>query len=120
MSNEEHYFENLLYRDSDVFGECNKNALSKEVQEAIETCATYVKYTLFGCYENAKEYLSKPREGMVPMHVIEDIKKEIGENTKCPYGRCIGARCTNDNDCMIAGEHANYIIDVHTSKYKGE
>ena len=44
MSNEEHYFENLLYRDSDVFGECNKNALSKEVQEAIETCATYVRW----------------------------------------------------------------------------
>lgn len=43
MSPIEHYFENLLIRGSDIKGEPNKNALSKEVQEAIEICAYYIK-----------------------------------------------------------------------------
>ncbi len=43
MSPIEHYFENLLVRGSDNKGEPNKNALSKEVQEAIEICAYYIK-----------------------------------------------------------------------------
>ena len=44
MSPIEHYFENLLDIGSDIKGEPNKNALSKEVQEAIEICADYIKY----------------------------------------------------------------------------
>ena len=44
MSPIEHYFENLLNMDSDIKGEPNKNVLSKEVQEAIEICAAYIKY----------------------------------------------------------------------------
>ena len=44
MSPVEHYFENLLTMGSDIKGEPNKNALSKEVQEAVETCATYIKF----------------------------------------------------------------------------
>ena len=40
----EHYFENLLDMGSDIKGEPNKNALSKEVQEAVEICADYIKY----------------------------------------------------------------------------
>ena len=47
MSPIEHYFENLLDIGSDIKGEPNKNALSKEVQEAIEICADYIKYTQF-------------------------------------------------------------------------
>ena len=46
MSPIEHYFENLLTMGSDIKGEPNKNALSKEVQEAVEICADYVKYDL--------------------------------------------------------------------------
>ena len=46
MSPIEHYFENLIFHGSDIKGEPNKNALSKEVQEAIEECAVYVKYNL--------------------------------------------------------------------------
>ena len=44
MSPTEHYFENLLTMGSDIKGEPNKNALSKEVQEAVETCASYIKF----------------------------------------------------------------------------
>lgn len=47
MSRQEHYFENLLFNGKDVKGEPNKNALSEEVQEAIEICADYVLYSLF-------------------------------------------------------------------------
>lgn len=45
MSNVEHYFENLLFHDHDIKGEPNKNVLSKEVQDAVEQCANYIKYT---------------------------------------------------------------------------
>ena len=45
MSNVEHYFENLLFHGHDIKGDPNKNALSKEVQDAIEQCAIYIKYT---------------------------------------------------------------------------
>lgn len=41
----EHYFENLLTMGSDIKGEPNKNSLSKEVQEAVEICADYIKTT---------------------------------------------------------------------------
>lgn len=45
MSTVEHYFENLLFHGHDIKGEPNKNALSKEVQDAVEQCANYIKYT---------------------------------------------------------------------------
>ena len=45
MSNVEHYFENLLFHGHDIKGEPNKKALSKEVQDAVEQCVNYIKYT---------------------------------------------------------------------------
>ncbi len=51
MSPIEHYFENLLTMGSDIKGEPNKNALSKEVQEAVEICAYYIKHNRL--YSNA-------------------------------------------------------------------
>ena len=56
MTAQEHYFENLLYHGKDVNGEYNKNALSKEVQEAIEICANYVIYTMFNSRDDFKKY----------------------------------------------------------------
>ena len=47
MSNVEHYFENLLFHGHDIKGEPNKNALSKEVQDAVEQCVNYIKYTYY-------------------------------------------------------------------------
>ena len=56
------------------------------------------------------------KEKVVPISVIEDIKSEIKDSTKCPYGRCIGGnKCANMNDCMIMGEHVISIIDKHIS-----
>ena len=68
MSPIEHYFENLLTMGSDIKGEPNKNALSKEVQEAVEICADYVKYDLL---------LENTKAKMVSM--LEKLKKEIIE-----------------------------------------
>lgn len=59
MSCEEHYFENLLFHGKDVKDNCNKNAISKEKQEAIEICANYVIYSLF---EGREDFLSCFRE----------------------------------------------------------
>ena len=50
------------------------------------------------------------------LSAIEDIKAEIEEVTKCPYGTCVGAgKCANTNDCMLMGEHALKIIERHIS-----
>ena len=47
MSNIEHYFENMLFYGEDITGNPNKNALTKEEQNAVEECASYVLYSLF-------------------------------------------------------------------------
>ena len=57
MTNQEHYFENLLFHGKDCNDNCNKNSLSPEVQRAIEICADYVIYTTFGSRENFLEYV---------------------------------------------------------------
>ena len=45
---------------------------------------------------------------------IDDIRQEILEETKCPYGdKCLGANCPSNTDCMIMGEHVILIIDKH-------
>lgn len=54
MSNLEHYFENLLFYGKDVDGECNKNSLTIEQQNAVEVCADYVIWTIF---PNREEFL---------------------------------------------------------------
>lgn len=48
MTNVEHYFENLLYHGHDINNEPNKRALSKEVQDAVEQCVRYIKYSYKG------------------------------------------------------------------------
>lgn len=45
MSNEEHYFENLLYFGEDL-GNSNKEVLSEEACRIIELCADYVKLNI--------------------------------------------------------------------------
>lgn len=56
MSNLEHYFENLLYEGHDVKDNCNKNFLTRSEQKAVEKCAEYVIYGIFGNRENYIEY----------------------------------------------------------------
>lgn len=49
--------------------------------------------------------------------VLDKIRAEIVELTKCPYGtECLGANCPSNTDCMICGDHVLEIID----KYKVE
>lgn len=74
MSPIEHYFENLLTMGSDIKGEPNKNALSKEVQEAVEICADYIKYN---------QLLNDTKADMVA--VLDKIKAEILEEKECAY-----------------------------------
>ena len=57
MSNLEHYFENLLYDGADVNGDVNKNALTADEQKAVEVCAQYVIYTLFGGRDELNRFL---------------------------------------------------------------
>lgn len=49
--------------------------------------------------------------------LLDKIRAEIIEVTKCPYGtECLGANCPSNTDCMICGEHVLEIID----QYKAE
>ena len=68
----EHYFENLLDMGSDIKGEPNKNALSKEVQRAVEICADYVKYN---------QLLDDTEADMINIivDILEELKSEIEE-----------------------------------------
>jgi hypothetical protein len=71
MSPLEHYFENLLTMGSDIKGDPNKNALSKEVQETVEICANYIKNMQL--YSNAiSDDSTVEKIGM-----LEEIKKEF-------------------------------------------
>ena len=80
MSNLEHYFENLLFYGEDVVGDLNKNSLPPEVQDAVEQCADYVLYSLFG---NRKLFLEWNR-------LVEWHRREME-----PHGNLI------DADAMI-------------------
>lgn len=60
MSNLEHYFENLLFYGEDCGGEPNKKSLTEEQRKAVEECAGYVIYSLFG---NRELFLSWAEEG---------------------------------------------------------
>ena len=49
--------------------------------------------------------------------VLNKIRAEIVELTKCPYGtECLGANCPSNTDCMLCGDHVLEIID----KYRAE
>lgn len=61
MSELEHYFENLLYDGHDVKGDWNKNSLTKEQQNAVETCARYVIYSLFETRERFENWCKEEK-----------------------------------------------------------
>lgn len=62
MSNLEHYFENFLFYGKDLTGEPNKNALSKEQQEAVETCANYIIFVIFCGREDLIKYARRDQD----------------------------------------------------------
>ena len=62
MSNLEHYFENLLYDGKDVGGGINKQTLTSDEQNAVEVCAQYVIYTLFGNRKAFEKFIGEERQ----------------------------------------------------------
>lgn len=54
MSDIEHYFENLLYFGDDAI---NKYKLTDEERNAVELCANYVMFDLFGSIRNFKQFV---------------------------------------------------------------
>ena len=129
MTTQEHYFENLLYHGKDTNGEYNKNALSKEVQEAIEICADYVIYTMFNGRDDFKKYkiikTNNPQDDsweeyvnrlydLAYKHGASDVLREINEDvqhtnqTKYPF--------TDKSTVYYAKADILKIID----KYMGE
>jgi hypothetical protein len=62
-----------------------------------------------------QNYMCGYRDGK--SDVLDKIRAEIVELTKCPYGtECLGAGCPSNTDCMLCGDHVLEIID----KYKAE
>jgi len=55
----EHYFENLLFHERDVANNVNRNALTVGEREAVEACAQYVVYVLFGNREEFEKWLNR-------------------------------------------------------------
>ena len=72
------------------------------------------------------EFINREQLSVLQMHIlngtpldkiIDKIRTEIAELTKCPYGtECLGANCPSNTDCMLCGDHVLEIID----KYKAE
>ena len=59
MSLVEHYFENLIFFDKDSPGEPNKEGLSQEVIDAIETCYFYVCNRVFINRDDIDNYMKE-------------------------------------------------------------
>ena len=96
MSNVEHYFENLLFHGHDIEGEPNKNALSTEVQDAIEQCVNYVKYTLHTPLQKCKDCRYFETDVLVP---CVDIPLIIGHEVCTKWGG--GCRTKEDGYCFL-------------------
>lgn len=55
------------------------------------------------------------------MTILDKVRAEIVELTKCPYGKeCLGANCPSNTDCMICGEHVLEIIDKYKAESEGQ
>ena len=85
--------------------------IPQEVKEAFDKAS---KDDINFCFYDYNSVIGMAIRNGTP---LDDIKAEILEETKCPYGdKCLGANCPSNTDCMIMGEHAIWIID----KYIGE
>ena len=75
MSNLEHYFENLLLHGQDVYGDWNKNSLTEQEQEAVETCADYVLYTIFLNREDFLKFIHRDDNNLKRLHSMEQEER---------------------------------------------
>lgn len=97
MSNLEHYFENLLFDGKDCRGDINKNALTKEEQEAVEICAQYVIWSIFDGRDEFKNFI---RQEFEPVKHGKWIKRE-DNSWECSI--CHEISCCNINHCVYCG-----------------
>ena len=118
MSPVEHYFENLLTMGLDIKGEPNKNALSKEVQEAVEICATYIKFDNSLCRN-----IEDTTDDTVANEHIAQLKKLKSFNNGS-YGASINYAIDSIHKCQRIAEAINkveeYICDVETDTVKAQ
>lgn len=92
---------------------CMKSASELE-RELCEECPIYGQTGCDHCYEDALQYVIDMLE---QEPILDKIRAEIVELTKCPYGtECLGANCPSNTDCMICGDHVLEILD----KYEAE
>lgn len=80
MSNLEHYFENLLFDGKDCRGNVNKNALTKEEQEAVEVCAQYVIWSIFDGRDEFKNFIRQEFEPVKHGHWIDGKCSRCGHH----------------------------------------
>ena len=83
---------------------------TKVTLEGWQDGCSYTDEQLSNAIETAIELLEQEP-------ILDKIRAEIIELTKCPYGtECLGANCPSNTDCMLCGDHILQIID----KYKAE
>ena len=102
MSNLEHYFENLLFDGKDCRGDVNKNALTKEEQEAVEICAQYVIWSIFTGRDEFKNFIRQEFEPVKHGRWINKITlnnglfdTEHGECSECGWNDHTSNYCPN-------------------------
>ena len=105
MSNEEHYFENLIHHGSDeVADNCNRDNIKPEVREVIETCYYYVLYNLFRTRENLDEFLEEDE------HETTEEKYKPESCDECTYHQVDGLfdYCDLDRGMLLMDNNTDY------------
>ena len=83
-----------------------------------DTCKEYDQVN--HCCHRWSKVIKNTVEDMKREPIIDKIRAEIVELTKCPYGtECLGANCPSNTDCMICGEHVLEIIDNYKADKEG-
>jgi hypothetical protein len=83
-------------------------------------------YEIVRKYENEEPFINKPciSKGVCEHDknaILDRIRAEIVELTKCPYGtECLGAGCPSNTDCMLCGDHVLEIIDKYKTESEGK
>lgn len=110
MSNLEHYFENLLFDGEDCRGDINKNALTKEEQEAVEICAQYVIWSIFDGRDEFKNFIRQEFEPVKHAHWIHEhlVSTSGGSYAVVRCSNCLSQYpMTEENYCPNCGAIMN-------------
>ena len=77
MDHIDHYFENLLLFGKDIEGNPNKNALSEEVQKAVEICAFYIIDNKLSCCSILEKIKSEIEDAYEIFSSVSEMKNAI-------------------------------------------